>query len=48
MTKGLKKLLIDIHPLEESEQKAILKQRFLSWKGQEEQIDDVCLLGVRV
>jgi|GEM_PF-1125055 len=48
MTKRLKQLLIDIHPLEESEQKAILKQRFLSWKGKEEQIDDVCLLGVRV
>jgi len=30
------------------EQNTILKQEFNSWKGSEDQIDDVCLMGVRV
>jgi serine phosphatase RsbU (regulator of sigma subunit) len=31
-----------------SEQHTILKEEFLSWKGTEDQIDDVCVMGVRV
>jgi serine phosphatase RsbU (regulator of sigma subunit) len=29
-------------------QKRILENEFESWKGESEQIDDVCLIGVRV
>jgi hypothetical protein len=30
------------------EQKEILNARFENWKGNLEQVDDVCLIGVRV
>jgi len=29
-------------------QKEILIDRFLSWKGEEEQIDDVVMIGIRI
>ena len=31
-----------------SEQKVILEKEFQKWKGQLEQIDDVCVMGVRI
>jgi hypothetical protein len=30
------------------EQKTILNETFNSWKGDLEQIDDVCVIGVRI
>lgn len=48
MTKQLKKLFILIHDLDSSKQKEIIKQRFQNWKRDNEQIDDVSILGVRV
>jgi serine phosphatase RsbU (regulator of sigma subunit)/TPR repeat protein len=41
-------LLTDISTKSLSEQNSILKQEFTSWKGTEDQIDDVCIMGVRV
>jgi serine phosphatase RsbU (regulator of sigma subunit) len=46
--KNLLILLTDISTKTLSEQNSILKQEFESWKGTEDQIDDVCLMGVRV
>ena len=46
--KPFKTLLLSIAHLPMQEQKEILSQRFSSWKGKEEQVDDVCVIGVRV
>jgi len=31
-----------------NEQKKILEQRFNDWKGELEQVDDICVIGVRI
>jgi serine phosphatase RsbU (regulator of sigma subunit)/Tfp pilus assembly protein PilF len=46
--KQLKELIIEYHQLSSTEQKQIFKNRFMEWKGTIEQVDDVCLFGVRV
>jgi serine phosphatase RsbU (regulator of sigma subunit) len=43
-----KNLLISIADLPMQEQKEILNNKFADWKGEEEQVDDVCIIGVRV
>ena len=48
MYKKLKELLISIAHLPMPEQKETLKTEFNNWKGDLEQVDDVCLIGVRV
>jgi len=48
MTKKLKKFLCSIHELSVDEQRTLLANSFDSWKGENDQIDDVCILGVRV
>jgi len=30
------------------EQKQIIEQTFINWKGELEQVDDVCVIGVRM
>jgi len=30
------------------EQKQIIEQTFINWKGDLEQVDDVCVIGVKV
>lgn len=44
----LKELLLTIQDKTMDEQKEILNQAFEKWKGNLEQVDDVCLIGVRV
>lgn len=44
----LKKLLLDIHEKSPEEQRALLAETFSNWKGAMEQIDDVCIAGIRV
>jgi serine phosphatase RsbU (regulator of sigma subunit) len=44
----LKSLLLSIHDKEMTEQKSILEKTFKEWKGQLEQVDDVCVIGVRL
>ncbi len=46
--KPLKELLLEIHKLHPEEQHAILSQRFNEWCGDLEQVDDVCIVGVRI
>jgi len=46
--KALEELLLSVHALPLSTQKEILSKNFSEWKGALEQIDDVCLIGVKI
>jgi serine phosphatase RsbU (regulator of sigma subunit) len=46
--KQLEELLLNIHSLPVKAQEETLKQKFMEWKGGLDQIDDVCVLGIRV
>lgn len=46
--KQLEEILIENNHKSMEEQKSILNERFEDWKGNLEQVDDVCLIGVRV
>lgn len=48
MYKQLKEILISISDKEMKEQKEILYSTLNDWKGGLEQIDDICLVGVRI
>jgi serine phosphatase RsbU (regulator of sigma subunit) len=48
MSTQLKKLLLSIHQKPLQEQKQILRETFLKWKGKLEQVDDVLIIGVKV
>ncbi len=47
-TRNFKKLLLDNSHLSMTEQKNKLMQFFQNWKGSLEQIDDVCVMGIRI
>ena len=47
-SKPFKNLLIEISDLPMKEQREILKETFDEWRGNLDQIDDVCVFGVRV
>lgn len=47
MYKPFKKLLLSIRQLSMEEQKKELESFFNSWRGENEQVDDVCVIGVR-
>ncbi len=44
----LKKKLLNIQEVDMSEQRNLLNAEFERWKGDIEQVDDVCIIGVRV
>jgi serine phosphatase RsbU (regulator of sigma subunit)/Tfp pilus assembly protein PilF len=46
--KRLEKIIIENNNLPMEEQKKLFKQQFIEWKGTFEQVDDVCLVGVRI
>ncbi|MES2566940.1 MAG: SpoIIE family protein phosphatase [Bacteroidota bacterium] len=46
--KKLNNTLQKIAPLDLPSQKEILRNTFLEWKGDLEQVDDVCVIGIRV
>lgn len=46
--KQLKELLVSIQHLDLVAQEEIVKEQFTNWKGNLEQVDDVCLIGIRV
>lgn len=48
MKYNLKKLLTEIHYKPMAEQRIILENEFEKWKGSNNQIDDVTILGVRI
>ncbi len=48
MNRRLKEALIEISPETMSMQEKILWKRHKEWKGDEEQIDDICVIGIRI
>jgi serine phosphatase RsbU (regulator of sigma subunit) len=46
--KPLLELMVSNHDKTMSAQKQILKARFEEWKGELEQVDDVCIIGIRI
>jgi serine phosphatase RsbU (regulator of sigma subunit) len=48
MVKPFKEYLISIAHLPMQEQRDKLNEIFTTWKGEEEQVDDVCIIGVRL
>jgi two-component system, sensor histidine kinase LadS len=48
MCKQLKELILSIQSLTLPEQHRILQETFQNWRGQNEQIDDICIIGVRI
>ena len=46
--KPFKKLILDNQNLEMEVQKDVIQDSFTTWKGELEQIDDVCIIGVRI
>jgi serine phosphatase RsbU (regulator of sigma subunit) len=48
MRKQFRQLLLEIHTLSMEQQKDALMRRFDEWRGSQEQVDDVLVIGVRV
>jgi len=48
MYKQLKELLISVSDLNMEEQKNVLSSSINNWKGALEQVDDICVIGVRI
>ncbi|MCK5846021.1 MAG: SpoIIE family protein phosphatase [Bacteroidales bacterium] len=48
MTKRFKKLILDIHEKPMADQREILWQNHIDWRGDIEQIDDIIVIGVKV
>jgi tetratricopeptide (TPR) repeat protein len=48
LRKNLKNLLLNIHSKPFKEQAQILEKEFFSWKGEEQQIDDVLVMGFKL
>jgi serine phosphatase RsbU (regulator of sigma subunit) len=47
-TVRLRSLLIEIHQKPMAEQRRILRENFESWKQMRDQIDDICVMGIRI
>ena len=48
MYKPFRNLLLSIYDKSMDEQKELLEKHFYKWKGNLEQVDDVCVIGVRI
>ncbi|MGQ0828121.1 MAG: PP2C family protein-serine/threonine phosphatase [Bacteroidota bacterium] len=46
--KALKELLLQIYPKSKAEQKTAITSAFNAWKGNYEQVDDVCIMGLKI
>jgi serine phosphatase RsbU (regulator of sigma subunit) len=44
----LRQLFLSVHDKDMEEQKSIIEKTFNEWKGNFEQVDDVCILGLRL
>ena len=48
MNKKFKKFLLEISDLPMEQQEYLLKIEFIDWMGKNEQIDDVCVMGIKI
>ena len=48
LSRNFKKLLLEIQGLDMKTQKSIILQTFETWKGNEVQIDDILIIGIRI
>lgn len=48
MAKNLQKVLLEIHRKSADAQRAFLEAKFETWKGNQEQVDDVLVIGFRI
>ena len=48
MCKPFKKLFSELHQKDLDQQKIALSEAFEAWKGNHEQVDDVCVIGARI
>ena len=48
MARRFRELLISIQDYTMEQQKTMINNAFDSWKGNLEQVDDVCVIGMRV
>ena len=48
MIKRFKELLLSIHEKGMQEQKEIIHKSITDWKGSQPQVDDICVIGIRV
>jgi len=46
--KAFKEFLLSIQEKTMEEQSKLIDQKFENWKGELEQLDDVCIIGVRI
>lgn len=46
-SKQFKNLLLKIHELEMDEQEALLEKEMSEWKGEQEQLDDILVMGIK-
>ncbi len=47
-TRNFKKLLLSVQPESMENQKKLIEEAFEEWRGSNEQIDDVCVIGLRI
>jgi serine phosphatase RsbU (regulator of sigma subunit)/uncharacterized protein HemY len=48
MYRQLEKILLEIHHLPMAQQQELLAQKINQWKGENEQVDDILVIGVRI
>ena len=48
LAKALRDLLLSVQDKPMEEQRTIIDSAFETWRGDNEQIDDVCMIGVRI
>ena len=48
MYKPFKRLLLSYQEKSMKEQHKLLEEKFIDWKGNYNQIDDVCILGLKI
>jgi serine phosphatase RsbU (regulator of sigma subunit) len=48
MVNNFRQLLLEVHQKPMDTQREILENRFNEWKGSLDQLDDICVMGIKV
>jgi serine phosphatase RsbU (regulator of sigma subunit) len=48
MIKNFRKLLLEIHNEDLETQKSIIENTIVNWMGDHDQVDDICVMGIKV